>query len=522
MPLRFSAGGPPAGAFEIYLSYRPVAAAVQRDKRTIALLLAIGLALLWAILYRIVARASRRLRRQSEENYRLARYDPLTGLPNRTLFAEELERATGGAQRRGGALAVLLIDLERFSAINNTLGSHSGDEVLGAVARRLDGHFGFAARVGGDEYAILCPEEARATGARERAEELLRTLEPPVTLDGVALDVEANVGVAVLGEHADDPEVLLQRADLALAHARSHGSRVEVYSPRMERSDARPAEAAGTGPRGAGRRRVRPSLPAEGRPPDAPDHRRRGARALAPPELGLLAPDRFIPMVEQTALIGPLTDARARRGACARSSPGGDAGSSCRSPSTSSARNLLDPELPERVAALLAEHGVRARAARARGHRERGDGRPGARARRAERCGEMGVRLSIDDFGTGYASIGTSRSCRRRAEDRPRVRDRHPRARARPRDRALDDRPGAQPRPAVVAEGIESEDTMEYLAASGCAMGQGFFFSRPLPPEQLTPQLAAAFGLGGAELRSCSGAVFGSPSRRAEPAGETS
>src|SRR6185437_10080838 len=96
VPLRFNASGPPAGAFEIYLSYKPVAAAVQRDKRTIALLLAIGLALLWAILYRIVARASRRLRRQSEENYRLARYDSLTGLPNRTLFAEELERAADG------------------------------------------------------------------------------------------------------------------------------------------------------------------------------------------------------------------------------------------------------------------------------------------------------------------------------------------------------------------------------------------------------------------------------------------
>ena len=135
VPLRFKAGGPPAGAFEIYLSYRPVAAAVQRDKRTVALLLAIGLALLWAVLYRIVARASRRLRRQSAESYRLARYDPLTGLPNRTLFVEELGRAARRAQRRGTGAAVLLIDLERFSAINNTLGASSGDEVLREVAR---------------------------------------------------------------------------------------------------------------------------------------------------------------------------------------------------------------------------------------------------------------------------------------------------------------------------------------------------------------------------------------------------
>src|SRR5581483_3245093 len=213
VPLRFRAGGPPAGAFEIYLSYQPVAAAVQRDKRMIALLLAIGLALLWAVLYRIVARASRRLRRQAAENYRLARYDQLTGLPNRTRFVEDAEQAA----RTGAGTAVLMIDLDRFSEINNTLGAQSGDEVLREVARRIGGFDGaVAARLGGDEYAILCASAGTTALARECAEQALRALEPPVELNDVALDVEASIGVAVLGEHAEDAGLLLQRADLAL------------------------------------------------------------------------------------------------------------------------------------------------------------------------------------------------------------------------------------------------------------------------------------------------------------------
>ncbi len=525
VPLRFSAGGPPAGAFEIYLSYKPVAAAVQRDKRMIALLLAIGLALLWAVLYRIVARASRRLRRQSEENYRLARHDTLTGLPNRTLFVEEVARAARGAQRRGGGVAVLLIDIERFSAINDTLGSHSGDEVLQEVARRLDGHFegGLAARVGGDEYAILCPGETTTDGARERAEEVLRTLEPPVALDEVALDVEANVGVAVLGEHADDPEILLQRADLALAHARSHGSRVEVYSPRTERSDAARLKLLGQvrGALAAGEfvLHYQPKV-------DLQTRRITGVEALVRwrhPELGLLSPDRFIGMIEQTSLIEPLTMnvleqalaqvvAWRRRGIVLEVSV------------NLSARNLLDPELPERVGALLAKHGVPAEQLVVEVTESAAMADPDRGVRVLESLRQMGLGVAIDDFGTGNASIEylAQLPATELKIDRAFVTD----ILERERDRAIVRSTIDLARNlgmTVVAEGIESEETMEYLAATGCALGQGFFFSRPLPPEQLTSQLAAAFGLGGAELRSCSNAVFGTrSSRRAEPAGEAS
>jgi diguanylate cyclase (GGDEF)-like protein len=514
VPLRFSSTGAPAGAFEIYLSYRPVAAAVQRDKRMIALLLAIGLALLWAVLYRIVGRASRRLRRQADENYRLARYDALTGLPNRTLFAEELAKAARAAGSRGEAVAVLLVDLERFTTINNTLGAASGDEVLREAGRRLQVPGGSTtARVGGDEYAVLCPRVGTTEQALQAAAEALARLEPPLELDGVAIDVEASIGVAVLGEHADDPAVLLQRADLALAHARSHGSRIEVYEPSMERSDEGRLRLLG---------QVRSGLAAgqftlHYQPQvDLQTRRITGVEALVRwqhPELGLLAPDRFIPLVEQTALIGPLTITVIDQ-ALAQVSAWRRRGIALQMAVNLSARNLLDTELPDRVAGLLRSHEVppeqlilEVTESSAMADPERG-----VRVLKALRG--LGVGVSIDDFGTGNASIEylADLPASELKIDRSFVTEilSHERDQAIVRS-TIDLARNLGLR--VIAEGIESEDAMEYLAAQGCALGQGFLFARPLSAEELTPHLSAAFGLGGAELRTGSSAVFGSSER---------
>jgi diguanylate cyclase (GGDEF)-like protein len=507
VPLRFHPSGPPAGVFEIYLSYKPVAAALARDKRTVALLLAIGLALLWGVLYRIVARASRRLRRQAEENYRLARYDPLTGLPNRMLFGEQLAHAARG----GGSVAVLLIDLERFTAINNTLGTSSGDAVLSEVARRLAdrGDGSSAARVGGDEYALLCPGEHSTDAALATARDVLESLEPSVLLDDVALDVEASVGVAVLGVHAQEPVVLLQRADLALAHARSHGSRVEVYSPELERSDAGRLKLLGQ-VRGAlaedqFRLHYQPKV-------DLREGRVIGVEALVRwehPELGLLVPDSFIPLIEQTALIGPLTlnvidQALAQTVAWRRR------GIALQMAVNLSARNLLDPDLPDRVAKLLASHDVPADqlVVEVTESSAMADPERGIRVLSALR--EMGVGVSIDDFGTGNASIEylAGLPATELKIDRSFVTDILEHTRDQAIVRATIDLArnlGLK----VVAEGIETREALEHLAAQGCDIGQGYLFSRPLPAEELTQRLAAAFGLGGTELKAGSDLVFG-------------
>src|SRR5208282_1920598 len=186
VPLRFSSRGLPAGVFEMYLSYRPVAGAIARDRREIAFLIAGGLLLLWLVLYRIVAGASRRLRAQAVENDRLARYDRLTGLANRTLFNERLEAALA-AREGSGAPAVLVADIEGFKEINNTLGNDTGDKVLRSVALRLDGGLDgvtVVARVGNDEFAMLC-DHLPDGGADGVARAVQRELEAPLVLNGV-------------------------------------------------------------------------------------------------------------------------------------------------------------------------------------------------------------------------------------------------------------------------------------------------------------------------------------------------
>ncbi len=495
VPLRFSAGGPPAGAFEIYLSYKPLAAKIASDKRTIALLLAVGLALLWAILYRIVARASARLRRHARENYRLAHYDTLTGLPNRNLFAEELVRA---ATRPGdGRPAVLLIDIERFTAVNNTLGAENGDEILREAARRFEAAAGGStvARVGGDEYALLLGNVAGTDEALESADAVHASLERPIAVEGVELDVGASIGIAVLGEHAEDPGVLLQRADLALAQARSRGSRVEVYSPEFERSD--PArlrllgQVRGALSKGQFTLHYQPKV-ALG------DRRVLGVEALVRwehPELGLLAPGRFVPFLEQTALIGPLTLGlidQAVEQAAAWQRRGIDIEVSV----NLSARNLLDPDLSGRIAEILAKHEIT-------GDRLLAEVTETAAMADADRAVSvledlraLGLGVSIDDFGTGNASIAylAKLPATELKIDRSFVSG----IATNPRSQAIVSAAidlAANLGLRVVAEGIETEPELEFLRRAGCEIGQGFLFCTPLPAKELIERPAKLCGL---------------------------
>lgn len=498
VPLRFASFGPPEGAFEIYLSYRPIASALASDKRTIALLVAIGLALLWAILYRIVARASRRLRRQSRENYRLARYDQLTGLPNRTLFIERVTNAVRQESRHDGAVAVLLIDLDHFTEVNNTLGASNGDELLREVSRRLRDELPgetLVARLGGDEFAVLCPRADGVADALRIAAALQASLEAPVSLNGVALNVEASIGVAVMGEHAQDPDALLRRADAALAHARSRGGRLQVYSPECDQFDATGLALLG---------QVRSALE-HGEfivyyQPKVDMHSRRivGVEALVRwqhPEHGMLPPMRFIPLIEQTALVGPLTMhviEQALTQLVAWRSSGIDLELSV----NLSARNLIDAELPRRIASLLEQHGIPAErltveVTESAAVIDRGRAVAGLEALRAS-----GVGVSIDDFGTGNASIEylATLPASEIKIDRSFVTD------------ILEDRRSEaivrstielarNLELTVVAEGIESEAVMQHLATLGCDVGQGYFISRPLPAAELAPQLRAPLAL---------------------------
>ncbi|HXP36680.1 MAG TPA: EAL domain-containing protein [Solirubrobacteraceae bacterium] len=491
VPLRFAASTQPVGAFEIYLSYKPIAAAIAHDKRVIVLVVAIGLALLWAILFRIVAQASRRLRRQSLENDRIARYDLLTGLPNRTLFRERVDAALARPEHQG-KLAVLLIDLDGFTEINSTLGNATGDEVLRETARRLRSQLGehvLLARIGGDEYAVLCPHADGISGALKTAARLQAGLESPIAIDGIALNVDASIGLAV-AEDGDDPlERLLQHADAALARARSQRSRVEVYSARRDSFD--PAGLLLLGQvrlaleRNEFELHYQPKL-------DLRSKRVSSVEALLRwrhPEHGLLMPLSFVPLIEQTALVDALTE-RVLELALRQMVRWREQGLELDMSVNLSARNLLDLGLPDRVQALLREHWVEPERLTVEVTESATMADPERAAEVLAALRERRVRVSIDDFGTGNASIAylTQLPASEIKIDKAFITDLCEDSRAEAiasstvdlaRHLGLD----------VVAEGIETAAVLERLVELGCDTGQGYLISRPLSGEALTAWL---------------------------------
>ncbi len=499
VPLRFAGSTRPAGVFEMYLSYKPIAKVVARDKRTIAMLVAAGLALLWAILYRIVAQASRRLRRQAAENNRLARYDRLTGLPNRTLFIERMEDAVRRSGGRSGSVTVLLIDLDRFAEINNTLGTATGDLVLREVARRLQGDLpdgASLARIGGDGYAVLVRSGPGVPDALSTAAVVQASLETPIVAGDAEVSIEASIGIAVIGEHANAPDQLLQRADAALSHARTRHTGVEVYSPDCDRFDAARlallGQVRGALGRGEFVLHYQPQV-------DLTSGELTGVEALVRwrhPLHGVLPPARFIPLIEQTALIGPLTlqliDQAASQMVAWRR-----LGISVQMSVNLSARNLLDPELPRQVLEILNRHEIAPEMFVFEITESAAMADPPRAIAVLAALRTSGIGVSVDDFGTGNASIEylATLPASQIKIDRSFITDILEDRRSEAIVRSTIDL-ARNLELVVVAEGIESEAVMEHVAALGCHTGQGYFIARPQPAGDLTAMLTAAFGVG--------------------------
>ena len=221
-----AATGRPTASCEVYLPYEPVAAAIAEDSRRLYLLLAGGLLLLYATLFRIVAVASRRLRHQ-------ALHDDLTDLPNRTLLYDRMEAALTAAERNGEPAALLLIDLDRFKEVNDTLGHDTGDRLLEEVAARLQGvvrRGDTLARLGGDEFAVLLRGLPDRGVAAELAGRLQDAIGRPFMLNGVVAVLDASIGIAHCPEHGTDVHTLVQRADVAMYDAKRSRTSIETYS----------------------------------------------------------------------------------------------------------------------------------------------------------------------------------------------------------------------------------------------------------------------------------------------------
>ncbi len=423
--------------------------------------------------------------RASEERYRhLALHDPLTGLPNRTMFAEQVEsELTRAGHPR---LAIGFLDLDGFKLVNDSLGHDAGDHLLQHVAKRLVAAVrgnDVVARLGGDEFAIMFPGLGDGTEVGPIASRVMEVLARPFTVDGVEVAVSASIGVAIdsgtMTSHGD----LLRRADIALYEAKGDGrNRYRVYEPWMSaavfaklqrESDLRRAI-----DEGELRLHYQPTF-------DLRTGSIAAVEALVRwhhPQLGMLAPAEFLKAVDASGLIVPLGRWVLEEG-CRQGRRWQDLapGRAPRVTINLSVRELHEPAFVELVAETLRQSGLRASQLELEIAENVMLEAPVVAPEVLEALRALGVRIAVDDFGSGHASLSHLREIRAHAIkiDRTLVdgvaRDRSTLAVLKAInglaiDLGLD----------VAAEGIETAEQLSGVRAAGIDFGQGFYFSRPI------------------------------------------
>jgi diguanylate cyclase (GGDEF)-like protein len=480
-------GGRTVGVFELYEAYGPIAS----DARSIFLPLAGGLAIvllgLYLSFFPILRRVTRTMRGQMEEIEHKAYHDPLTDLPNRTLFTERVESAVKEATENGTQLAVMLIDLDHFKDVNDSLGHESGDRLLSALASELPVEMrqgDTVARLGGDEFGILALEISDASAVLALAERVRTILARPRQIDGVELEVDASVGIALYPGHGANAETLIRSADIAMYRSKeTHAP--SLYDREHDHYSAARLRLVAELHRAISNEELRINY----QPQCEPTTRElRGVEALVRwhhPEYGLLLPDEFVPLAERTGLIRELT-AYVLDVALRQCREWLDAGSSISVAVNTSTRDLLDSRFPEEVEQALARHDVDPSLLELEINENSAiTDLPRARAH-LDRLSRLGVRLAIDDFGTGNSSLAYFRRLPVSAlkidksfvtgmlendDDAAIVRSTI--------DLAHD--LGLQ----VIAEGVESGECNARLAELGCDLVQGFFFGRAMSAEEI-------------------------------------
>ncbi len=445
--------------------------------------------------FRGVGRDVTDVRRSQERIAQLARFDPLTGLANRSLFRETLDEVVERAVLTGRAAALLFVDLDRFKAVNDGFGHAAGDLLLRQVAQRLHALVksqvkggATVARLGGDEFAVLLPD-----GQPERAERLAQRIVAemarpfPLGEEGRAgaAIVGASVGWALAPSDADTPEDLLRCADLALYRVKEQGRGAACrFHPEMAQAAAErrklEADLSDALARGELRLEFQPVV-------DSGDERITGFEALLRwhhPELGLVSPLDFVPVAEDTGLIVPIGAWVIDEALAWAARWPAHVGISV----NISPVQMEEADLPDQIAAALARHGVAA----SRLELEITEGlflaeKPAVVAV-LTRLTAMGVSFALDDFGTGYSALGTLQkaSFSRIKIDRSFV------ARA----AAMGDEASAIIQAIVrlaasldmqtTAEGTETRAAFELCRQLGCTQVQGYLFGKPMPPEDAT------------------------------------
>lgn len=423
-----------------------------------------------------------------------ALYDALTDLPNRALLHDRLKHAVKVAHRDARTLAVLMVDIARLGEINDLLGHQTGDIVIQEVACRLQKQLRESDTVAhptGDEFVIVLStvDSQRINVAAEKIQQLF---EQPVIVNDASLEVEVSIGIALYPDHGDDPETLLQHADIAMRVAKNTAINFSIYNPKDDPFSLRVLKLHGELRQAINEKTLalyyQPKI-------DIKTNRVTSVEALARwphPREGMISPNDFIPMVERSGLIQSFT-LWVLEQAIEQSKRWADSGIHIGISVNLSARNLLDPDLPSRIANLLELNKVSSESLSLEVTESAFMSRPENALKILKQLHEMGHKLSIDDFGTGYSSLTYLKKLpvhelkvdqsfvfglTTNNDDAVIVRS----------TIDLAHNLGMQ----AVAEGVEDQETLDLLAILNCDIAQGFHMGRPMPIEELNNWLISS------------------------------
>ena len=429
-------------------------------------------------------------RKEAEESIRfLAYYDVLTGLPNRTLFYDQVGKVLAEAQRGGGCFAILFLDLDRFKYINDSMGHMAGDKLLQAMAQQLKKlvhETDAISRLGGDEFIILL-RGADFETASSVAEKILEAVSAPVDIDGVTMAIQGSIGISLYPDDGIDVNTLVKHADAAMYHAKDAGrNNFQFFTEQMNRrvqfhfdmeKDLRLALE-----RNEFQLYYQPQV-------SLLDHRLTGLEVLLRwrhPQRGMVSPAEFIPIAEESGLIVPI-GSWVLQTACVQARAWRSEGlANVPMAVNLSIRQLRDRTLISQLAELLGqEEGAWQLELELTESIMLNDA--AAAMKFISEARRMGVLFSIDDFGTGYSSLGYLKklSLDKLKIDQSFVRD----IQADPEDAAIvraiiSLAHGLNLK--VIAEGVETAEQMKFLYAAGCDEVQGYHISHPKPAGELT------------------------------------
>ncbi len=433
----------------------------------------------------------------------LAFYDPLTGLPNRRMLMERLRQPQDAGAMGDRSQALLMIDLDHFKTLNDTLGHPCGDLMLKEVARRIVAcahEADTVCRMGGDEFVVLLEElskvaEEAAAQAKAVGEKILAALDQPCLLDNHECHSTASIGIAVFGDRQDSTDEILQQAEIALYQSKAAGrNTLRFFSPALQ---------AAVNARATLEEDLRQGIKTKQfllyYQPQVERGHVTGAEALIRwkhPRRGIVSPNDFIPLAEESRLILPLGD-WVLEAACEQIAlwAGRKETAHLTVAVNISALQFRQPEFVEQVLAILSRTGAKPENLRLELTESMLVENIEDIIAKMNELKSHGLRFSLDDFGTGYSSLAY---LKRLPLDRLKI------DRSFVRDMLVDATSGAITQTilslgramgvAVIAEGVETEEQRDYLAGLGCHSFQGFLFSPPLPLEQFE-----AFLLGFAE-----------------------